>query len=243
MSAQTKIEWCDATVNVAWHCHNNDCPYCAARRIAKLRAEYVGKKRGYSPDLIAKMKRFESGLFPDWKKIIEKTCKTRKSKRIFFSFMGDIYYFSREMLYQIFDEFGKYPQHTYLFLTKYPRIYVDELELFARKDIKKLTGMTVTCNADYLECYTRYTGLFQTGYFDFISLEPLVEDINPEWLRFFKWVIIGSETGNRKGKVVPEYDWIDKIVQYCISNRIPVFCKDNLKEVYPSYFLYQEFPK
>ena len=28
-------------------------------------------------------------------------------------------------------------------------------------------------------------------------------------LHCFDWVIIGAETGNRKGKVVPKKEWID----------------------------------
>jgi len=46
-------------------------------------------------------------------------------------------------------------------------------------------------------------------------------------------VILGAETGNRKGKIVPKRGWIENIVNYCKCNNIPVYLKDSLKNIYP----------
>ena len=57
------------------------------------------------------------------------------------------------------------------------------------------------------------------------------------------WVIIGAETGNRKGKVIPERNWIDDIVNYCKDNNIPIYIKDNLSKYYDEFRGYKQFPK
>lgn len=86
----------------------------------------------------------------------------------------------------------------------------------------------------------------------FLSIEPLKNDICEiedereggklleNFLRpnsfgtpskFFEWVIIGAETGNRKGKIRPEKEWVDKIVELCDRGEIPVFMKESLLPV------------
>ena len=57
-----------------------------------------------------------------------------------------------------------------------------------------------------------------------------------------EWVIIGAETGNRKGKIVPKREWIDNIVSECKQYGIPVFMKNSLKEIMGSDFI-QELPE
>ena len=56
----------------------------------------------------------------------------------------------------------------------------------------------------------------------FLSIEPILEPIQlyvrPDWL------IIGAETGNRKGKVIPERKWIEELV----ATGLPIFMKDSL---------------
>ncbi len=55
------------------------------------------------------------------------------------------------------------------------------------------------------------------------------------------WVIIGAETGNRKGKVAPERSWIDLIVAECDKAETPVFMKESLRTLMGADFR-QEFP-
>ena len=56
-----------------------------------------------------------------------------------------------------------------------------------------------------------------------------------------EWVIIGAETGNRKEKVRPEYEWVQSIVSDCVTFNVPVFMKDSMKTIWPSK-LFREFP-
>ena len=55
------------------------------------------------------------------------------------------------------------------------------------------------------------------------------------------WLIIGAETGNRKGKVVPDKDWIMEIAEECELMDIPLFMKESLRGIMGKDFR-QEFP-
>lgn len=63
-----------------------------------------------------------------------------------------------------------------------------------------------------------------------MSIEPILEDVLPEkhniLFRQVDWVIIGAETGRRKGKVIPNLEWIRKIVEAAEKEKTPVFMKD-----------------
>ena len=57
-------------------------------------------------------------------------------------------------------------------------------------------------------------------------------------------VIIGAESGNRKGKIEPEEDWV-KSVFNCWPDDLPmpVFMKNNLMPYLPEWSQIKEFPK
>lgn len=78
----------------------------------------------------------------------------------------------------------------------------------------------------------------------FISFEPLHGDCRYSDLDFYKidWIIIGAETGNRKGKIIPRQEWIAHLLVEAEDLNIPVFMKDNLKQYWHGN-LRQEFPK
>ena len=55
------------------------------------------------------------------------------------------------------------------------------------------------------------------------------------------WVIIGAETGNRKGKVIPEKSWIDDIATECQNYNVPIFMKESLRSLMGTDFV-QQYP-
>ena len=57
----------------------------------------------------------------------------------------------------------------------------------------------------------------------------------------FNWVIVGAETGNRKGKIVPQKAWIDKLATLCDRAGVPIFMKESLRDLMGCDFR-QEFP-
>jgi len=63
----------------------------------------------------------------------------------------------------------------------------------------------------------------------------------------FDWLILGAETGNRKGKVVPEKEWIYDIYDYCQNHKIPLFMKNSIQPYWQNEFNFDalltiEFP-
>jgi protein gp37 len=133
------------------------------------------------------------------------------------------------ILYQI----REYPHHTFLFLTKLP------LRMMKFEFPKNCwCGVTVTCDFEH-------SRIFLVEHVDcrlrFISFEPLHGFISASF-RTLDWVIIGAETGNRKGKIKPKEEWIAHILDQADHWKIPVFMKNNLKPYWHER-LRQEFPK
>ena len=68
----------------------------------------------------------------------------------------------------------------------------------------------------------------------FVSMEPILEDLRPEnhdiLFRQVDWIILGAETGCRKGKVAPQKKWINKIVKQAFDTQKGpfLFMKDSL---------------
>lgn len=78
----------------------------------------------------------------------------------------------------------------------------------------------------------------------FISIEPLLDSLRLnvlDGLRYFDWIIIGRLT-QFGHKYDPSKIWIDFIVQTAKKFRIPIFLKDNLKEIWGEPLI-QEMPK
>lgn len=83
----------------------------------------------------------------------------------------------------------------------------------------------------YTDTYTHHCGSCgrQGGYSGSFRKQPV------------NWIILGAESGNRKGKVTPRREWIDSIVQICAERSIPVFMKESLRGLMGDDFR-QEFP-
>ena len=78
---------------------------------------------------------------------------------------------------------------------------------------------------------------------DFLSVEPLLERIDmSKIIRSTATVIIGAETGNRKGKVIPQKSWVDEIVNLADESGIRVFMKGSLREIMGDDFRQDSLP-
>jgi protein gp37 len=73
------------------------------------------------------------------------------------------------------------------------------------------------------------------------ALEDAMLDHAAGYSGSVEWIIVGAETGNRKGKVIPERKWIEKIIDGCVKYHIPLFMKESLREIMGEDFR-QEFP-
>lgn len=60
-----------------------------------------------------------------------------------------------------------------------------------------------------------------------VSIDPTHSIIDCYW-GDVDWVIIGAETDNRRGKIVPKRNWITSIVKNAGSSGVSIFIKDNV---------------
>jgi protein gp37 len=102
-------------------------------------------------------------------------------------------------------------------------------------------GLTVTSYRDAAKALK-----FSKTYPDhikFISFEPLLGDpaMHPGTFQNIDWMIIGAETGNRKGRIEPQMGWIAKLLNAADEHHLPVYTKDNLRQFWPRER--KEFPK
>lgn len=208
---QTKIDWCDCTINPVVGC-SNGCPYCYARKIND-RFHFIDdwNKPQFFPE---KLKQLNS----------------KKPKSIFMDSMSDLAYWEMKWCNDVADYMNKNQQHNYIFLTKnISNRYNDGVNemIFWKKFYEwrnVFIGKTINFNK-------QFSPMEQ---FDFLSIEPILEPIDLSSIQYSlytKQVIIGAETGNRKGKVIPKKEWIDDIVKQCDIANVKVFMKSSLKEI------------
>ncbi len=157
----------------------------------------------------------------------------REPSRIFVNSMSDVADWKGSWISRVMAKMNDRPDNLYLFLTKRP----EDMRVFGASMI--LRGLSIT-NQDDLwkkEC------LRDRKYF--LSIEPIHGPIDLSGLSP-SWIIVGAETGNRKGKVRPDPAWLRDIYEYAvIENHIPLFFKESLQPYWPfdgyDYFP-QEFP-
>ena len=262
MGKNTKIDWCDASWNPVVGCYNN-CPYCYARRIAERFTGYdrndslneykyavIGYKGSklYEVDtsITRKTKDGETQSAPypfgfaptmfNYKLTELRTWK--EPKNIFVCSMADLFaeWIPDGWIQSVFTACERYPQHRYFFLTKNPHRYY--ALRYADKLPKKDNFWYGTTATNQHQCY-----FAAFGYNCYLSIEPIQEYLNVGLgsLGSLKWIIVGAETGNRVGKVKPQREWIDNVVDAANITQTPVFMKDSLQTLMGDDFR-QEYP-
>lgn len=249
---KTKIDWCDSTWNPVSGCLH-ECPYCYARSMAE---RFSGIKLGKGteagwgivtlnePYVSAEGKRlpYPYGFFPTFHRYRLGDYKDKAGRNIFVCSMADLFgeWVPDERIKEVFDACKASPQHNYIFLTKNPGRYERLWAAGLLPDLDNMWyGQSVTNRAQ------KGTAKMPPTVNAFLSIEPLLEDLGDfGWNGLTDppdWVIIGAETGNRRGKVKPKKAWVMSIVYQCRSFGIPVFMKESLREIMGAEFL-QEFP-
>lgn len=221
------IGWCTDTVNVVSGCLNN-CAYCYARKMAyRLKGRY-----GYPAD-----EPFRPTFHPD--KLSDIYQLPGRGKRIFLDSMGDLFSpgVKPRWVDQILSAVAKSTEHTFLVLTKRPdRINLKNFpnnlwigtSITRQEDLWRLEHLRLSVPARR-----------------FVSFEPLHGPIEAD-LTGIGWVIIGAESGSRKGKIVPKREWILKLTEDAKRAGIPVYQKGNIWPAISSWQKWdwvQEFPE
>lgn len=258
MGAKTKIDWADATWNPVTGCLHG-CEYCYARRIAerfgsKQKPESIersvlnvpmrctdlysymrmagisrGKTQPYPFDFSPTFHRYKLNEPQKWK----------KPRTIFVCSMADLFgdWVPDTWIQEVFMACEAAPQHRYLFLTKNPA-----------RLCKMASAGILPCHDNWWFGSTldnknakRFPGGIK--YHTFTSIEPLTEHMHVGLGSFGsdEWVIVGAETGNRKGKITPKREWVENIVEAARITGMKVFMKGSLRGLMGEDFR-QEFP-
>ena len=258
---KTKIDWADRTWNPVIGCLH-DCQYCYARKIAhrfggrwiqntgKNKKQDDGNLRELGIPLPYQHKKgcLINAAYPFVFSLtfhryrLGEPSKIKKPQNIFVCSMADLFgeWVPDEWIKAVFEACKKAPQHRYLFLTKNPERYYrlwDDISIYIPNNF--WLGATITNSTD------RYFYSLDRMQNSFLSIEPIHENLEgfddiPSH-RFPDWCIIGAETGNQEGKIIPKREWIENIIGVCRDNNIPVFMKNNLQDIWKEPLI-QEYP-
>lgn len=256
---KSKIEWCDYTYNPVTGCLHN-CPYCYAEKMSRRFCGDIRHNKAIADfsehngiyeienEIVSRNGRsvtYPFGFAPTLhKNRLTKNCKPAKVKKpstFFVCSTADLFgeWVPDEWIEQVFKVCLENPRHRYLFLTKNPARYRSlsnkRLEMIS-KSSELLYGATATTQSDV-------DSIKETAYsdVDFLSIEPLLGPIDLSDYHYLSWVIVGAETGQRRGKVIPKKEWISKIVDDCYSRDVPVFLKNNLADIWKDELI-QQYP-
>ena len=239
---RSKIEWCDHTLNIITGCRHG-CEYCYARKISQrfcgnvklnktMKDKYREDEGGYILDEPfigenGKQIIYPFGFEPTLHRYrINTLDKLKMGQNIFVGAVADVFgdWVPESWIREVFECCEEHKQHNYLFLTKNPERYAD-LDLLSADNMFYGTSIT---REDEMHRFN-FLPAFRNR---FVSIEPILEDMQPEkhnlLFRQVDWVILGAETGLRRGKVIPDAKWIWKIVELADREHTPIFMKDSL---------------
>lgn len=173
--------------------------------------------------------------------------KWKKPRTIFVCSMADLFgdWVPDEWIQKIFEACDKASQHRYMFLTKNPSRYAELLNLLP-KHRRPPNVAEMWFGQSFTGAERNYTPLALPPWqYRFASIEPLLRNLSrAEAMKIAatnEWIIVGAETGVRKGKIIPKREWVEEIVKVCKEYGTPVFMKDSLRDLMRDGFR-QEFP-
>ena len=209
---KTAIEWCDFSWNPVTGCKNN-CPYCYAR---------------------ARSHRFKKSFEPTFHQDRLGIANTPIGAKVFVCSMGELFgpWVPALWTSAVLDEVRELPDVTFQFLTKFP----ENLARWNPWPENAWVGATAT-DVEMADAALNKLVYRVDAAVRFLSFEPLLGPMGDSLGGFLgenhgiDWVIIGAETGNRKGKPPLEdvHKWAAEIIHVADSSGVPLCLKDNLR--------------
>jgi len=204
---KTKIEWTDYTFNPVVGCKHN-CWYCYARRMND-RFKWIEKWT-------------EPKFYPER---LSNPSKVKKPSKIFVCSMSDLFgkWVSQSWIEAVLKVVEQNPHHTFQFLTKNPRRYLD----FKFPENCWL-GLTIDEVKYDTNTKVNLLSIKAIHNYTFISFEPLLGDMSQLFrdgmgirMKNIDLLIVGAMTG--QGAVKPKSEWINSI------KHKNIFYKSNIK--------------
>ncbi len=255
MSEKSKIQWTDATWNIARGCTkvDEDCKFCYMYR------ESMNNTR-YDPLQVVRTKT-----------VFDLPLKLKEPSKIFTCSLTDFFHEEIDSYRnEAWDIIRQCPHHIFQILTKRPERIIDHLPAFWEEIKRRVWLGTSIGSQNSIDRLMDLVCPIQTG-IKFLSLEPLhgpidlmlnkYVDMGHKMGDLVDWVIVGGESGNDTGKYryrPCELEWIESIIDQCEKFSIPVFVKQmgtylakqmnlsdrhggNIDE-WPAYIQIREFP-
>lgn len=240
MAETSKIQWTDATWNVAVGCQkvDEDCKFCYM---------YRGSLNGtrYNPREIRRTKT-----------VFNLPLKLKEPSKIFVSSLTDFFLPEIDSFRnEAWDIIRKCPQHTFQILTKRPERIKHCLPEFW-DEIKDRCWLGTSVGSDKgIHRAIELVGLRDLASVLFLSVEPIHTKVNFRWsyippdekkrcvlwngepklevdqhelLMNIDWVIIGGESGNENGKYryrPCKIEWIEQLIEHGVKAGSAVFVK------------------
>jgi protein gp37 len=214
------VSWARWTWNPVTGCLHG-CPYCYAREISMRSPAYPV---GFTP--LFHHERLEA---PKYTPVPDEVKRDARWGRVFVCSMADLYgkWVPEEWITAVHASAIANPQWEYLFLTKFPRRYVD---LALPRTAWLGTSVDEQKRVRLAEEAFKSIGGVRVKW---LSLEPLLAPLEFSDLSMFDWVVIGSQTATEQpdgpvGAVAPPFDWVARIVAQAREAGCRVYLKPNL---------------
>lgn len=204
---KTKIDWGVGqlwTWNPVTGCKRG-CEYCYAKKIHD---------------------RFNKTQFTDITPHVSRIHEPMEQKKpctIFVGSMSDIQYWGSNWIGNVLAICNSCPQHTFMFLSKNPASYSDNIW-----PKNTMQGLTLTCTqTDH--CQIEMVLAMIKLPRPFLSIEPLLGElmVHRSGLKYFEKIIVGAQTG--PGAIPPKPEWMQSIMSNCPADKI--FWKDSIKKL------------
>lgn len=154
---------------------------------------------------------------------------------------GDLFgpWVPEDWILQVFAAAEMAPQHQYIFLTQYPVRYQNLANhgVLPQKN-NFWYGSTATILSDSVWANEKYN--------TFVAIEPLLGPFEGDATKTFrklKWAVIGAETGQNAGKVIPKAGWIQDILTSADAAGTPVFMRSSMENVVGVQSMRREKPQ
>jgi protein gp37 len=217
MSANSSIEWTDATWNPVRGCTkiSAGCKHCYAETFAE-------RWRGIPNHPYEQG--FDLTLVPHK---LSEPITWRRSRRIFVNSMSDLFHegIPREYIGAVIDVMRLANWHIYQVLTKRAERMRAILSRPEHGDLVEQRHLWFGVSVENRRHgIPRIEALRQSPVaVRFLSVEPLLEDLGTIDLTGIDWVIVGGESG--RGARPMKKEWVLSIQQQCAEHSIPFFFK------------------
>ena len=160
----------------------------------------------------------------------------KRPQNLLLTGMSDFSDWNPEWREEVFARIARNPQHQYIFLTKRP----EKIQFSTELD-NVWFGVTVTSEKEKGRIKAMREHIMAKHYQ--VSFEPMFDNIGEVDFTGIEWIVVGTETGRRKGKSESKTEWVWNLTDQAHSSGIPVFMKEDLLPVMGEEQMVQELPQ